>query len=135
MERNEIMTLLPHRGSMLLLDSVCVEDGVAKGLYTVRGDEWFLDGHFPGNPIVPGVVLCEILAQSACVLLGEEAKGVTPLFAGLDNVRFKQSVRPGDAFETQCVITKARTPFYLAQAKGFVKGALCVSAEFSFVLK
>ena len=72
MERNELTALLPHRNSMLLLDRASVEDGVARGEKLIRGDEFFLDGHFPGNPIVPGVILCEILAQSSCVLIGAQ---------------------------------------------------------------
>ena len=72
MRREEIMQILPHRNSMLLLDDVTEMNGEAVGHYHVRGDEFFLDGHFPGNPIVPGVILCEILAQSACILLKDQ---------------------------------------------------------------
>ena len=72
MNQEEIMQILPHRADMLLIDDVTETGGEAVGHYHVRGDEFFLNGHFPGNPIVPGVILCEILAQSACVLLREQ---------------------------------------------------------------
>ena len=72
MNRDEIMTFLPHRGSMLLLDSLeLTGEDSAEGAYAVRGDEWFLDGHFPGNPVMPGVIQMEILAQAASVLMRE----------------------------------------------------------------
>lgn len=121
---------------MLLLEEAWTEDGGARARYTFRGDEWFFQGHFPGRPVVPGVVLCEILAQSAAVLLdGAGSEGVLPYLTGLDKVRFKTPVVPGDTIETECVITKARPPFYFAQGQGFVAGRLCVKADYSFLLK
>ncbi len=135
MNQEQLKQILPHRNSMLLLDEAEAADGVARARYRVRGDEWFLDGHFPGNPIVPGVVQCEMLAQSVCVLLAGEMKpGATPMYTGLDKVRFKSPVRPGDTFETECRITRAKPPFYFAEGTGTVDGRLCVKAEFSFAL-
>ncbi|SHH94040.1 3-hydroxyacyl-[acyl-carrier-protein] dehydratase [Sporobacter termitidis DSM 10068] len=134
MNKAEIMAVLPHRDNMLLVDEAELAEGKARGKYHVRGDEWFLKGHFPGNPVVPGVILCEILAQSACVLLAGEANGATPMFTGLDRVKFKTPVKPGDTIETECVITKSRPPFYFAEGQGSVNGKLCVKAEFSFAL-
>ena len=135
MDRDEIMAVLPHRGAMLLIDEAILVDGISRGKYTVRGDEWFLDGHFPGNPIVPGVILCEILAQSACVLLeGEIAKGSTPYLTGISSVRFRTPVKPGDTIETECMITRTRPPFYFATGQANVSGKQCVKAEFSFAI-
>ena len=135
MNREEIMNILPHRDSMLLVDEAELRDGVAYGKKYITGKEFFLDGHFPGNPIVPGVILCEILAQSACVLLsGVESGEILTLFTGLDKVRFKNQVKPGDTFCTECTITKSKAPFYFASGKGYVDGKLCVSAEFSFAV-
>ncbi|MBP3388742.1 MAG: 3-hydroxyacyl-ACP dehydratase FabZ [Clostridia bacterium] len=135
MNRDDIMNLLPHRDPMLLLDEAENKDGKAIGHYTVRGDEFFLKGHFPGDPIVPGVILCEILAQSACVLLQDAmSQGKLPVYTGLNNVKFRSPVRPGDTIETQCHITRAKHPFYFAEGTATVDGRLCVSAEFSFCI-
>ncbi len=131
MNQEEIKKVLPHRDAMLLLDEAEEIDGVSYAKKLIKGDEWFLRGHFPGDPVVPGVILCEILAQSTCVLL---APGGRTLFSGIDKVRFKNIVKPGDLFETECVITKSRPPFYWASGKGFVGGKLCVSADFSFAM-
>ena len=76
------------------------------------------------------------MAQSTCVLLANEMNGdeFTPLYTGLDNVRFKNQVKPGDTFTTECEITKQRGPFYFASGKGFVDGKLCIKADFSFAI-
>lgn len=135
MNKEEIMKLLPHRDNMLLLDDAENIDGTAVAHYTVRGDEFFLKGHFPGNPIVPGVILCEILAQSACVLLeGELTDGKLPVYTGLDKVKFRNPVKPGDTLETRCTVTRTRVPFYFCRGELTVNGKLCVSAEFSFAV-
>lgn len=135
MNREEIKMILPHREEMLLLDEVEREGEYAHGRYRVRGDEWFLRGHFPGNPVMPGVIQCEILAQSACVLLADVMeRGKLPMYTGLNNVRFKAPVRPGDCFETRCRITRSKGPFYFAEGEGFVGDRLCLKADFSFAI-
>lgn len=135
MNREEIKKILPHRDHMLLLDEAVNAEGTAVGRYHVRGDEFFLQGHFPGNPIVPGVILCEILAQAACVLLQDRmGSGMLPVYTGLDNVKFRSPVKPGDTVETRCRIKRAKHPFYFAEGTMTVDGRLCVSAEFSFAM-
>lgn len=135
MQREDIKKILPHREPMLLLDDAELIDGVAVGHYTVRGDEFFLQGHFPGNPIVPGVILCEILAQSACVLMEDAlSEGQLPVYTGLDKVRFRAPVRPGDTIETKCTIKRAKKPFYFAEGTASVNTTACVTAEFSFAV-
>ena len=135
MNIEEIKQILPHRDDMLLIDEAQVVDGKALGKKLINGDEFFLRGHFPENPVVPGVILCEIMAQSVCVLLSDKmGKDVLPFFTGLDKVKFRNPVKPGDLFETTCEIIKEREPFYFAKGEGRVNGKLCVSAEFSFAI-
>ena len=135
MDREGIMKILPHRDPMLLLDDVEDRDGEAIGHYTVRGDEFFLKGHFPGSPIVPGVILCEILAQSACILLQDAMEeGKMTVYTGLNNVKFRSPVKPGDRVETRCRIRRVKHPFFFAEGTVNVDGRLCVSAEFSVAI-
>ena len=135
MTKDEIMGILPHREDMLLLDEASLDGADAVGHYHVRGDEFFLRGHFPGKPVVPGVILCEILAQSACVLMKDAMlDGKLPVYTGLDKVKFRSPVRPGDTIETRCRIKRAKHPFYFAEGTVCVEGRLCVSAEFSFAI-
>ena len=135
MNKEEIKKILPHRKPMLLVDEVELVDGKALGKCHIRGDEYFLQGHFPGNPIVPGVIQCEMLAQSACVLLADgAAENMTPVFTSLDKVKFRGMVKPGDTLETECELVRQRGAFYFAKGVGRVNGKVCVSAEFSFAL-
>ncbi len=135
MTREELMKILPHRDNMLLLDDAKNVDGVSTAHYKVKGDEFFLKGHFPDNPIVPGVILLEILAQSACTLLEDKlSEGETPVYTGLNNVKFRSPVRPHDLITASCQITRSKHPFYFAKGSITVDDRLCVSAEFSFAI-
>lgn len=135
MNKEEIMNILPHRNSMLLIDEAYVEGELAHGVKKIVGDEWFLDGHFPGSPVVPGVILCEIMAQSICVLMSDKMeKNTLPYFTGLDKVKFKSPVKPGDTFETECKIVRVHEPFYFASGTGRVNGKVAVKADFSFAI-
>lgn len=134
MNREELKTLLPHREPMLLIDQAEVRDNVAYGTYHVTGKEWFLQGHYPGNPIVPGVVLLEIMAQTCGILLGEEIKGKTPYYTGVERARFKKMVRPGDVICVEAGLTRQKSVFYFTSCKAKVDDELCASGELSFAV-
>ncbi|MGI6727832.1 MAG: 3-hydroxyacyl-ACP dehydratase FabZ [Anaerovoracaceae bacterium] len=135
MQQSDLEKILPHRKPMLLIDEAFIEEeGKAIGRYTVQGDEFFLQGHFPDNPVVPGVILCEMMAQTCGVLMSKRSEGKTPFFTSLNKVRFKNPVRPGETIEFHCEIAKTKPPFFFAKGKGFVLGKLCVEGEFSFAL-
>ena len=119
---------------LLVEEAELIDESTSKGKYTVRGDEFFLRGHFPGNPVVPGVILCEMMAQASCVLLAGKVEGCTPYFTKLDGVKFKRTVLPGDTLESICTLTRSRGAFYFVSAKGYVDGKLCVQADLSFAL-
>ena len=135
MTREEIKDILPHREPMLLVDEAYKnEDGTVTGKYTVRGDEFFLQGHFPDGPIVPGVMLCEMASQSSCLLMADKVKGKATLFAGMNNVRFKAPVTVGDTVVFTCTFVRSIGLFYFMKAEGCVNGKLAVCGDFSFAL-
>lgn len=134
----EIEAIIPHREPFLLLDEVVeLEPGakvVARKL--VRADEWYLAGHFPGNPIMPGVLMVEALAQTGAVaVLSEEAnRGKLVLFAGIDDVRFKRLVRPGDTLELTCELERVRGPIGRGAVRATVEGDLAVRGTLTFAV-
>jgi len=134
MNRDEIKKRLPHREPMLLVDEADVVDGVAIGKYTVLGDEFFLQGHFPGNPVVPGVILCEMMGQSACFLIDTQGEKFTPYFTGMNKVKFRNKVTLGDTIRFESELIKSNGMFYFIKSAGYVEDKLCVSGELSFAV-
>lgn len=135
MNRDELMKYLPHRDPMLLVDEIDIdENGVAHAKYRIKEDEFFCRGHFPGNPIVPGVIQCEIMAQSCALLVKDEIVGKTTLYSGIDNVRFKHTVVPGDLCEVTATLKGKRANMFFCEAVLKVAGKLCCKGELSFAL-
>lgn len=134
MNRNQIKQLLPHREPMLLVDEMTRDGDTTHSRYTVRGDEWFLQGHFPGNPVVPGVVLCEIIAQGAALLVQDQLKDHVPFFAGMNKVKFRNSARPGDTLEITAQVVRQTGPFVVFKGQACVGGKKAVEGEFTIAL-
>lgn len=135
MDRDEIKRYLPHREPMLLVDrSEYVGDEV-QSEYTIREDDFFLKGHFPGDPLVPGVILCEIMAQSSFLLFKDGLVDHIALYAGMDNVKFRRMVRPGDTVMVRAKVTVRRETYFVVEASAKVGGTLCCRGTLSFILQ
>lgn len=135
----EIMEMIPHRYPFLLVDRIteCVPGKYSKGYKNISMNEDFFNGHFPGNPIFPGVLQLEAMAQcSAPILLALDAfKGKLALFAAMENVRFKSIVRPGDRFDMEVELTKLKGPIGKVHAVGYVDGKVVVEADMTVAMK
>lgn len=132
----EIMDMIPHRYPFLLVDRIteCVEGEYCKGYKNLTMNEAFFQGHFPGNPIMPGVLQIEAMAQlsSGVVMTMDKYKGKLILFAGIDNVRFKNVVRPGDRLDMESRLVAIKGPVLKAACQAFVDGKLTVKADLMF---
>jgi 3-hydroxyacyl-[acyl-carrier-protein] dehydratase len=138
LSKREIEEILPHRDPFLFLDEVTeLEPGVrVVARKRVRVDEWYLPGHFPGRPIMPGVLMVEAMAQTGAVaVLADEAnRGKLALFAGIDDVRFKRIVEPGDELELTCELERVRGPIGRGRATATVGGELAARGTLTFAV-
>ena len=134
----QIQEIIPHRYPFLLVDKIIeVEWGKrAVGLKNVTMNEWFFQGHFPTYPVMPGVLILEALAQvGAVALLGmEEYKGRIGFFGGIDGVRFKKQVVPGDVLRLETEVTQVRGPVCKANGIATVNGQVACRAEMTFAI-
>ncbi len=135
LNKEEIKKYLPHREPMLLIEEAYIDDnGAAHGKYLIKEDEFFCRGHFPGNPVVPGVIQCEIMAQSCAILVKDEIQGNNTLYRGIDGVQFKNIVRPGDLVETTCTLKDRKGNLFFCEARLDVGGKLCCRGKLTFAL-
>ncbi len=138
LDRAGIEALIPHREPFLLLDGLTELDPGQKaiGIKHVRPDEYYLAGHFPGNPIMPGVLIVEALAQAgACALLSMDSMaGKLVLFGGIDRVRFRRPVRPGDTLTLSVEIERLRGPVGRGQGSATVDGEMAADGRLTFAV-
>jgi 3-hydroxyacyl-[acyl-carrier-protein] dehydratase len=134
----QIQEIIPHRYPMLLIDRIIEIEPMkrAVGIKNVTANEQFFQGHFPGKPIMPGVLLLEAMAQVSGVplLIADEYRGKLAVFAGIDRVKFRRPVVPGDQVRMVAEIVKARGTMGKTWVEAFVDGELVAEAEFMFAL-
>ena len=134
----QIQQILPHRFPFLLVDRVLEMDAGRRivAQKNVTTNEWFFQGHFPSSPVMPGVLIVEAMAQAGAVLLlsGEDGKGKIPLFAGINDCRFRAQVGPGDVLRLEVELTSRRGPIGKGQARAFVGDKLAAQAELVFAV-
>lgn len=134
----EIMKILPHRYPMLLVDRILELKPMeyAKGLKCVTMNEAFFQGHFPNHPIMPGVIICEAMAQVAGVALqfSEETRGKIPMFASMDKVKFRSPITPGDVMITHAQVVKIKGKIAKVNCHCTVNDQIKTEAEFMFYI-
>ena len=134
----EIMEIIPHRQPFLLLDTVeeLIPGQRAVAKKCVTYNEPFFQGHFPGEPVMPGVLIIEALAQAGAVaiLSKEENRGKTAYFAAIDSAKFKKKVIPGDVLILETEIVKSKGPMGIGKATATVDGKLAVTAQLTFAI-
>jgi len=130
--------VIPHRYPFLLIDKVTIteEDKSATGIKCVSGNEPFFQGHFPEHAIMPGVLIVEAMAQVACALFLSKPSASNKLafFMGMEEIKFRKPVVPGDRLELKIEILNMRSKFGKAKGEAFVEGVLVTEAQFSFAI-
>lgn len=138
LDHTQVLALLPHRPPFLLVDEVTeLEPGVrCTAARTLRDEDFWFAGHFPGNPVMPGVLIVEALAQTATLAAasGGPMEGKIGLFAGIDKVRFKRVVRPGDVLHLEAEIVAVHGPVGRAKVVAKVEGQLACRGELMFAI-
>jgi 3-hydroxyacyl-[acyl-carrier-protein] dehydratase len=134
-----IMATIPHRYPFLLIDRIVEHEPGARavGIKNVSANEWYFQGHFPEFPVMPGVLVIEALAQvgAFALLSDEQHAGKLAFFAGIDKVRFKRQVRPGDVLTLDCEISRIRAGVGFGNARATVDGELVCTGELMFAVR
>ena len=138
LKKEEIKKIIPQRDPFLMIDEVeeytAGQNAIAYKY--VNEEEWYFKGHFPGNPIMPGVLITESLAQTGAVaiLSLEENKGKNALFGGIDKMKFKKMVVPGDKLKLEVKIIKQKGPIGIGEALATVEGKIVAKGELTFAV-
>ena len=131
-------SVLPHRPPFLFVDEItALEPGVgATGWWRLTGDEWFFAGHFPGRPTLPGVLMCEAIAQvgAFAVLTDTKFAGKLPLFGGIDSARFRRQVGPGDTLELSVELGRMSARAGKGSGTALLNGQVACECDLMFVL-
>ena len=135
---DEIERIIPHRYPMLLVDRMVeIEDGArGVGIKSVTANEWFFEGHFPGNRVMPGVLIVEALAQVAAITLLRDVDqaGKIPMFGGIEKMRFRRPVTPGDRLRLEFTLERMRGPVGRGAVEASVDGQVVADGTISFAL-
>lgn len=138
LEADQIEQIIPHRYPFLLVDRMIeIEEGKRGiGIKNVTANEWFFEGHFPGNKVMPGVLVVEAMAQVAAVTLlkGSDAGGKTPMFGGIEDMRFRKPVVPGDQLRMEFTLEKLRGPVGKGHVRATVDGKVAAEGNITFAL-
>ncbi|HOJ44805.1 MAG TPA: 3-hydroxyacyl-ACP dehydratase FabZ [Bacilli bacterium] len=138
LSRKDIEAIIPHRQPFLLIDEIIelIPTKRAVGTKLVNADDFWVPGHFPGMPVMPGVLIIEALAQvgAVCLLTHDSFKGKLAYFAGIDNAKFRRKVIPGDVLRLEIDIIKLRSYYGIGKFKAFVGDEVAAEATCSFAI-
>ena len=137
MNVKEIMEIIPHRYPFLLLDSVeSIEGNKIIAKKNVTMNEYFFQGHYPNEPVMPGVLIVEAMAQAGAVaiLSKDEFRGKTPFFGGINNAKFRKMVKPGDTLTLEVELLKIRAMAGMGKGTAYVDGKKVAEAELTFII-